>query len=265
MCVLAVVLGVACSTESPQDLSDMWPELPNYDVTVRLDSNSLADQAGTDLLEDIPLDKMEPDTSNNTPPSIDKLDPLELPMGTSTTLDLAPYLHDSQDAKDILTLTWNAQHVALELLQGHELYIVAPVNWFGAEPVIITVTDSGSLTGTQQLMVNVIEVIPPEPTDPPLPTNCDTLFSYAASPTVNEVLLSGSFNNWGASADTADVLTDADGDDTFDVTLKLDPGSYQYKFIVDGNWLPDPANDNTTDDGYGGVNSVIEVLEGCGE
>jgi glycosidase len=31
----------------------------------------------------------------------------------------------------------------------------------------------------------------------------------------------------------------------------------QYKFVVDGNWVPDPGNPNQIDDGYGGKNSVL--------
>jgi enterochelin esterase-like enzyme len=33
----------------------------------------------------------------------------------------------------------------------------------------------------------------------------------------------------------------------------------QYKFIVDGKWLADPANPRTAPDGQGGVNSVLEL------
>jgi enterochelin esterase family protein len=33
----------------------------------------------------------------------------------------------------------------------------------------------------------------------------------------------------------------------------------QYKFIVNGQWIADPHNPNTVDDGYGGSNSVVET------
>ena len=47
-------------------------------------------------------------------------------------------------------------------------------------------------------------------------------------------------------------------------TLKLEPGEYQFKFIVDNNvWSHDPGQP-TTDDNMGGLNNVIEVKEGTG-
>ena len=43
-------------------------------------------------------------------------------------------------------------------------------------------------------------------------------------------------------------------------TEKLQPGRYQYKFVVDRvNWKEDPNNPQWMDDGYGGHNSVIDV------
>lgn len=33
----------------------------------------------------------------------------------------------------------------------------------------------------------------------------------------------------------------------------------QYKFVVDGRWLPDPRNPASVDDGHGGRNSIIET------
>ncbi len=54
-------------------------------------------------------------------------------------------------------------------------------------------------------------------------------------------------------------LADPDGDRTFTLEVALAGGHYLYKFIVDGTWLPDPANPNQVDDGYGDKNSVLDV------
>ncbi len=97
------------------------------------------------------------------------------------------------------------------------------------------------------------------------PLECgDVLFEYAAAPGVQEIFVSGSFNAWADSAATADVLEDADGDGVWSVVLHLDPGVYQYKFVVDGEWMADPANPDKVDDGYGGFNSVVTVPECAG-
>jgi len=42
--------------------------------------------------------------------------------------------------------------------------------------------------------------------------------------------------------------------------IKMAPGVYIYKFVIDGKrWMDDPANPRKTHDGVGGVNSVVEV------
>jgi len=81
-------------------------------------------------------------------------------------------------------------------------------------------------------------------------------FSYAAGKSATNVFLAGTFNDWN---DSKTRMTDPDGDGVFTVTLLLQPGTYQYKFVVDGTWHQDPNNPKGTDDGFGGQNSVLEV------
>ena len=76
---------------------------------------------------------------------------------------------------------------------------------------------------------------------------------YYASETATDVAVAGSFNNWDAN----NKMSASDG--VFTYTIKLEAGSYQYKFVVDGNWMTDPANATTVDDGSGNTNSAFEV------
>jgi len=70
--------------------------------------------------------------------------------------------------------------------------------------------------------------------------------------------IAGSFNSW----QRVSMVRQPDGGWT--TTLKLEPGSYQFKFIVDDNvWRHDPGQP-TTDDNMGGLNNVIDVKEGTG-
>lgn len=69
------------------------------------------------------------------------------------------------------------------------------------------------------------------------------------------VFVAGSFNAWSPDAD---ALTKGDGD-LWSITLELTPGEYEYKFVVDGTWMEDPANPNVVSDPYGGKNSVLTV------
>jgi len=80
-------------------------------------------------------------------------------------------------------------------------------------------------------------------------------FSFLA-PDAKSVALAGTFNNWSTSSDP---MKKGEGG-VWTVVKPLDPGSYQYKFVVNGSdWKPDPQNPNGTDDGFGGKNSVLTV------
>jgi len=193
----------------------------------------------------------------NTAPSIGKLSPISLDQGKSTTLDLNPFLSDEQDPDSGLTVSWHAKEVALLDSGDHLLYVVAPTTWFGAEMIPITVTDSGGLEAVTELKVIVQEIEAPEPLPP---IECpETAFSLDAGKEAKEVLVSGNFNNWGSDNKTATLMTDPDGDGIFTVEIDLAPGTYQYKFIVDGDWKVDPKNPDQVDNGYGGKNSVLTV------
>lgn len=52
-----------------------------------------------------------------------------------------------------------------------------------------------------------------------------------------EVYLSGSFNGWNSKELAMDQTADG-----WKIAYHLAPGYYEYKFIVDGQWITDPAN-----------------------
>ena len=192
----------------------------------------------------------------NTPPTFEELSLIDLDMGTSTTLDLNPFIDDAEDTDELLVLSWSADHVAVLDDGSHVLLVVAPTDWQGTDVVDLTVTDTGGLESAAELKVLVNEVIPPE--WPPVECG-ETLFALDAGTDVQEVLLSGTFNNWGDDSAKAEVMEDPEGDGIWEVTLTLDPGTYEYKFIVDEVWMEDPTNPVNVDDGEGGFNSVVEV------
>jgi len=45
----------------------------------------------------------------------------------------------------------------------------------------------------------------------------------------------------------------------YSATVKLAPGDYQYKFVIDGTWCADPENVNAVANDQGTFNSVITV------
>jgi hypothetical protein len=69
------------------------------------------------------------------------------------------------------------------------------------------------------------------------------------------VRLAGSFTNWQFGA-----FPMTPTEDGWIVPVKLNPGEYHYKFIIgDHQWMTDPQNKLTENDGRGNVNSVFYV------
>jgi hypothetical protein len=70
-----------------------------------------------------------------------------------------------------------------------------------------------------------------------------------------QVSLSGEFNGWSPNA--TPMKRDEAGH--WEATLQLAPGRYQYKFILDGEWIPDPLARENVWNQHGTLNSVVEV------
>lgn len=68
------------------------------------------------------------------------------------------------------------------------------------------------------------------------------------------VILSGNFNAWDESAFQMKKV-----DGGWETCLDLNAGRYEYKFIVDGQWLHDPRNPHTIKNQYHTLNSVYEI------
>ncbi len=45
----------------------------------------------------------------------------------------------------------------------------------------------------------------------------------------------------------------------YEAVVPLDPGSYEYKFVVNGEWCVDPECPRWAPDGHGSLNSVLIV------
>jgi 1,4-alpha-glucan branching enzyme len=48
-------------------------------------------------------------------------------------------------------------------------------------------------------------------------------------------------------------------DGHWETTAALAPGRYQYKFLIDGQWIPDPLARENVRNYHGTLNSVVEV------
>lgn len=116
---------------------------------------------------------------------------------------------------------------------------------------------------------------PPKPASQPEPIKLpQKVAAVAESPVVSEVpkvnvtfvfpvcqccpkrvSLSGDFNGW--SPDTTPMKQCEDGH--WETTLELAPGRYEYKFVRDGEWMPDLLARENVLNPHGTLNSVIVV------
>ncbi len=69
------------------------------------------------------------------------------------------------------------------------------------------------------------------------------------------VLVAGSFTGWEGQA--VELPLQADG--TYFAEVRVPPGDHEYKLIVDGEWIPDPANPRVQEGGYGNSLLTVEV------
>jgi hypothetical protein len=69
------------------------------------------------------------------------------------------------------------------------------------------------------------------------------------------VFLSGSFNDWNPSATQMGLAPNG----IWGVELSLSPGRYEYLFVVDRRWTPDPRGTDYLPNPFGGCNSVRQV------
>ena len=72
----------------------------------------------------------------------------------------------------------------------------------------------------------------------------------------SKVFVAGDFNKWSA---TATPLTDHARTGSFSVVLPLEPGSYEYKFVINGTWCVDPECPEWVQNSLGTLNSVCTV------
>jgi 1,4-alpha-glucan branching enzyme len=75
------------------------------------------------------------------------------------------------------------------------------------------------------------------------------------APDAQLVFVAGSFNGWQPSA----MPLQKQAGDRWMVELMLDPGRYEYRFVVDGQWTDDPLSSAYASNPFDGLNCVLEV------
>jgi hypothetical protein len=99
------------------------------------------------------------------------------------------------------------------------------------------------------------EIQPKKKQQPRKETDKVVTFRIAAPPNAN-VQIAGDFNGWQPESL---IYENARKKPAWLKKMVLKPGAYQYKFLVNGHWTPDPENTKHVDDSLGGINSLIQI------
>jgi chromosome partitioning protein len=83
------------------------------------------------------------------------------------------------------------------------------------------------------------------------PRSREVAFTFEA-PGAEHVLLTGDFNDWSLDGSEMEPL-----DGLWTKVIKLAPGRYRYRYVVDGHWQNDPSNAAIEPNPYGGHDSIL--------
>ena len=86
------------------------------------------------------------------------------------------------------------------------------------------------------------------------------VFVFTPTTPVKKVCVVGDFNAWDP---TARRTTRFPKDGTYRARVNLAPGRYEYKFIVDGEWVVDTLAPEQATNPFGTTNSVLVVEAPC--
>ena len=89
----------------------------------------------------------------------------------------------------------------------------------------------------------------------PVLARVGTVSFELVKPGAKQVCVAGSFNDW--KPETTPLVPKDNGRWVGDLAIK--PGRYEYLFVVDGQWVPDPNAKETVKNPFGGLNSILGV------
>jgi hypothetical protein len=75
----------------------------------------------------------------------------------------------------------------------------------------------------------------------------------------DDVRIAGDFNGWVPDKGVRSLIETEGETRVWTKILRLAPGTYQYRYVVDGEWRADPENPEVVSSATGGRNSVLVV------
>ncbi len=77
--------------------------------------------------------------------------------------------------------------------------------------------------------------------------------------TASDVRIAGDFNGWVPDKGVRSLIESEGETRIWTKIILLNPGTYQYRYVVDGEWREDPDNPEVSSSAVGGRNSVLVV------
>lgn len=127
-------------------------------------------------------------------------------------------------------------------------------------------TAASAAAPTTRTLEPIASAVQPVPERPGLKEKLDKL--YGIRPTSSGILfvqpingsarigVAGDFNNWNPSSTP---LTRNDQLGVWQACIKIPPGRYRYRLVVDGQWVQDPYNKTTETNPFGELNNILEI------
>ena len=190
--------------------------------------NSLADQLESiSATADELLQAAKPPIKVDEPAKIEQIEQLEQPEPDMHEIELAP-----EEEAPILKLEEEME--VHEIPVSEELQVVEEPE--AETPEKTTSAKLSEYYGVSQMNDAVVFV---------------TLY-----PRAQNVQIAGDFNNWQPEQHIMEKVGDSG---VWQTQMKLDPGRYRYRLVVDGQWQQDPYNESTEMNPFGGFNSIVEI------
>ena len=115
-----------------------------------------------------------------------------------------------------------------------------------------------------------VEATPPDVQQPPIAHVEDEAHEALLSklrevtvrfrdPSAGDVRIAGDFNGWIPDKGVRSVIESKEHTRVWTKVLHLPPGTYQYRYVVDGEWRQDPANPESLPSASGRQNSILII------
>jgi hypothetical protein len=154
-------------------------------------------------------------------------------------------------------------HAALSsmmLFEQMAVWTVYYLDWISCRFTMIKTTKrvKNNLKGTEAAKPELVQPVITNValTKPgPVKGNNNHVCLELVKPGAKQVCVAGSFNEWKPEKTPLNPT----GNGRWTGDLSVGPGRYEYLFVVDGQWVPDPNAKESVANPFGGTNSVLTV------